>query len=370
MAILQNGPLPPVDYSERPGSPEESYVGQEGKVTRTFDVAWDERWLFMQSALGFSYVATANGGKFVTRFPPWAYPGVQDVDFASVDNWLYATSVERVEGLGYPSDLVRGQNPKDAQDVYRYEIARVTLGFTSLSYRVFTDEQMANLVLNEGDGTFSQAALDSYGNPDEASLLRYVSRHVQPNSEYLRLPGGQMLWATNDSGGMLQAPSGAVGQGKILATLEIQYTWHQVPLFPRHIFDYIGCVNNDGTLGAPAALLDLSSGSLVFQDNAPGLVGTGNFAPGTLLLTGIELKPYRQIVGTYAFDITYRMKYFSAINPQTGQKYSPERGHNYFLRWQGGTNYGYELLTATGRPDGRPVYDKKNFANLFRLTEQ
>jgi hypothetical protein len=365
---LQNGNLQPVGYTERPGSPQESYVNNEGKVTRVFDVRWDSRGLFYDSLLGYSQVAYNRGQPYVSRVPPITY-----FDDQTNEPWLYATSIERVEGVGFPSSTFqRGQTLVDNNNIYQYEIARITVGYQALTYRVMDDKRMLNqaTLIDDVDGvTYAiPAATDAYGNPDESSLLRYVSRHIQPNTEYLRLPGGQMKWATNTSGGNTNVSSGALGMGKIISTAEIQYTWHQVPIIPDHIYKYVGCVNNDGYLTSQGTLLDMPTGPPPFSDNCPGLDQPRNFAPGTLLLTGIELKPYRQITGHYAYDITYRMKFFSALLAD-GTLYNPERGHNYFLRWQGGSNYGYELLTADGTVGGRTIYDAKLFANLFRLYE-
>jgi hypothetical protein len=108
-----------------------------------------------------------------------------------------------------------------------------------------------------------------------------------------------------------------------------------------------------------------------------------SFATGTLLLTGVDLKTYRGIGGQFLCDITYKMKHFSALAPKTttqppplpvvpaGSTYTPERGHNYILRWdhvteQGGQKkftYSYDLIM---NDDNAMIYREKDFAELFR----
>jgi hypothetical protein len=358
MAYRVNGPYGPVVYEEHRGSPEEAYTNQEGKVTRTFDVYWFDRWTFCLAMLGTSVLGFRNSHRYVQRVAPFAYPGVFDVENTgdTETHWLYATSIERIEGLGQPranppasSQLYGpdmavpfGVNPIDFRGVYAYNVARITVGFQPLPYRVYDDDNLLTGV-SVNDSTTEITAVDAFGNPDESKLLRYVSRHIQPNAEYLTLPGGQLYWPDG-------TPSGSLGVGKVIATSEVQFTWHQVPVIPDGIFAQVGTVNHAD-----------------FVDYAPGLYQSRTYAQGTLLLTGVELKPFRQVNGDYAYDITYRMKHFSAVNPATGALYSPEQGHNYFLRWKNGSDYSYEKLTTRTGGLGVGVYLESDFTKLFKV---
>src|SRR5581483_7616770 len=154
-------------YAERPGSPEESFASQTGRVRRTFDVPWPQRWTFCQAMLGWSeFVQTAPGYGYISRTPPQAYDAIGRI--ATGENgqgfqpWLYASSIERMEGVGLPGQGAGvndvgslGVSPAangglelfDDNNIFQYAFARITVGYEALPYRVVSDEEMAEGVV-------------------------------------------------------------------------------------------------------------------------------------------------------------------------------------------------------------------------------
>lgn len=364
------------EYKERPDSPGESYAGGVGKARRTFDVRWEDRLDFLAGMLGWSEPRFATDGTFlyVKRVPPIPYPAVevpgnrfQVVNKReSRDYWLYASSVESIEPIGVNRDRLAKPGPfrpedlwavvKDDKDMFAHALARITINYEALPYRVTTDNDMFSMKFQV------TTAGPTLGAVDESYMWRYVSRTVQPHAEHLTLPFGVLKWGpdapTNGAAAAGVDPSMA-GQvvtnqtGKIVPSIELVFTWHQVPGFPEQAFKMIGRVN-----------------SQPIYDYSPGTSRAWTYGAGTLLFLGMELKSYRMSTGVYCNDVVYRMKYFSGINPTTGAPYSPERGHNYFLGFNNRdpattTNgYGYYSLVDAA---GNGVYEAADLRQLFTL---
>lgn len=336
-------------YAERPDSPTEMYAGGIGKAKRTFDVRWEDRVRFMTAVLGWSEPIYTDLGAFsyIRRQPPLAYPAIQIVKNSKIgwatepsEFWLHAVSVDSVEPIGIDRSRLSDPPPsgssqivaetEDPDGLFRHDRARITVSFEALPYRVLADDQVpATIALTAA----------------EYNMYRYVSRTIQPHAEHLTLNFGQLFWAADAPGGLANQP--ATNQvGKIIPSLELVFTWHQVPGFPEQAFNMIGRIN-----------------SFAITDYAPGTLRSFTYAAGTLLFTGMELKTYRMSTGIYCNDVVYRMKYFSAIDPSTGNKYSPERGHNYFIA-PGTTGISYAKLEDAA---GRGVYQEADLRELFKL---
>lgn len=349
----------------REGSLKERYVGNNCSVSIQYDVSWLNRWKFALALLGNSQIAThASGKKYIHRVLPHGYfgtiipvvPGDRDLP----KSWLWASQLENMEGkapIGY-----------DANGAPLYKEARLTVTYETVSFRMATDREMIN------DG---QVMPGTGGMPDEAERLgRYVTRFIQPTAEYFALPHGRFHWATSTTtagNAYLGSPVTGSQLGFIIPFQELVYIWHQVPRIRKA---------SDGR--PPAYAVPKAIRKLLGAVNSVTFDG---FDPGTLLLTAVEVKPYRWIGGFYYADITYKMKYMNAVKPIDGTHYNPPRGHNYFLQMPkpptgdvntgiGFVDYNYELIShnanplTTGPNPGIRVYREFDFKELFRPDQE
>lgn len=364
-----------VSYDEVPGSPQEMVQGDGFKVRRTFLVEWNKRWLFVYGMLGgpyFNPVPLLDYG-WISRRLPQGYKttasGLGGNGGLPSGHWMFPLSVEGIEGLGKILSV-------DADGVATYEKAKVSLLYETVTWKILSDAKMKE------NGYVDP----SFGNPDEATVQRYVTKFYQPTAEYLTLPFMGMVWSEQLSTpvDLSVQPVAVPGSlGVLVPATEIMYLWRQVPGRPLALDTHIGSVNDAEFDG---------------------------YRRGTLLLTSIDLKPYRWFLGQIVWDITYKMKYFEpqtkphrnaagniitdangipydSTTDRTGTAINEYYGHNHFLRYKPGGNNTpdgwldpvYNLISHNGvRPTagfsvnrqmttGRTVYEYKDFKYLFRL---
>lgn len=347
-------PTKAIQYSVHPGMLDESYADGKGRVRVQYDVTWADRWDFCLFWLGYSEVSQlgTSGPKYVSRVTPQPYRGSvaetrPGTDQDSSQFWLWATAVEKIEGHSPAGiDVVTGAP--------LFEFARITIVYESLTYRIVTDQEM---VLK---GKVANGVID------ESTLCRNVTRVVHPTAEYLTLGFGRYRWAegaTPPKGNFLTGAN----IGITVPSQEVVYTWHQVPRSkPR------------SDAGPPSYAVPEAAkkaiGTVNKYDFDFNTDGTPKFPAGTLLLTAIEVKPYRWIHNYYYSDVTYKMRYFNAVRPGTfpPEHYATPKGHNYFLYTpqpqenNNFQNYDYYLLTHDGEPTGIKVYQESDFKDLFR----
>lgn len=328
-----------ITYNERPDSPQERYSGQQGGATRIFDVPWEFRWDFAQTMVGFSEAVSyvKNGKKlyYIKRYLPQPYP--QPLKIRTKDNteitWMYATDIASIQGLS--------PTKTDNDGNLEFQYARITIQYSTLTYRLKKDEEMPprlGIVGDEGWAEWPQKNDD-----DDLSNFpntRYITRHIQPTAEYLRLPFGVFKWVydiTETPDDPSLRANVANGAGTIVPSTEVVYTWHQVPFVPRKIRDYLGCVNEFG--------FDV-------------------FESETLLLVAAEVRPYRQIGGLPAYDVVYKMKHF---NPPGRNANSNRRGHHNRLLKQEVNKDGWEWrrVSSNGKTTDECIYAKVDFEQLF-----
>ena len=202
MAYLNVPGAAAIWYSERPDSPSESYAGGVGKARRVFDVRWTDRLKFLSRMLGYSEPVYFSNGNFshVKRTPPVAYPPITITSNRRIgqyiepsEYWLHATSVDNIEPVGIDRSPLERRPPgrasdlvvetRDADNMFTHALARITLSYEALPYRVVTDDGMKSLGFYASDAPF------------EYSFYRYVSRTAQPHAEHLTLPFGVLRWA-------------------------------------------------------------------------------------------------------------------------------------------------------------------------------
>lgn len=353
-----------------PGSPTYLLANGGSRAERTFLVAWDDRHRLCQALLGYSKLANVDSverrtSTYVTRYPPHAMPDL--LDPVSADRqphrqwWLYATQVTGMEGLEPLQEAELNALPS-------YRWARLKVLYEGLTYRILSDEQL----VAESEW-IRKSSINGVPNPDpdhayEWYIERYVTRTVKPTVEYLSLGRGKMKYVDENKDPF---PDGAA---VVQASAEVVYTWHQVPFLPRGARQHIGKVNRDW--------FDPEHESH-FKPQGNTNEEFHGFAPGTLLYTSAEVRPYRTAVGTFVQDVTYRMKHMERFDTTPGGARLLGRGHNYFLRWdKDNSRLRYYKVTDNGEEDeigdpipgqvkapgtGRAVFPYADFRELFTL---
>ncbi len=350
----QAGRYGPVEYDEVPmGSPTYALARGQHKVERTFIVKWSDRDAFLKCTLGFPYLVTTNESApyngFVQRFMPLSTQDLTDPDATADTPWLLASAVTRMEGKGARGFI-------DASTfIPVYEKAQITLLFESSTYKHYTDAQMPTLNAPNGTRVIVEGFVPT---PAQAfSLRRYITKIRKPSAEFIQLPRGFMNWAYDNPtfAQLLTLPPRAdFATAQLQASLEIQWTWHEVPFVPEASRLYIGYVNQ-----------------------FPVTDGKDTYNAETLLLLSADIKPYRTAAGAFVNDITYRCKYFEP---------EPGKGHNHFLRYEASFNrLTRQRITTTGYSSTvtaprvipgtttlvntllvpKNVYPSADFANLF-----
>lgn len=201
-------------------------------------------------AIGTNPGAYISSGKWVGpkqrdklhREIPWICPYIP---------WLYATAVTNVKGV-----KAFGKFPVVGNVAPRltFDRARFNVTFTTLPYRVLTDDQLAK----KFDGDESQ---------------RYVFKPLKSTSEYISIMPGFFRYKEGRPGppnGPPGVPGGPglgqkfpLGVAKILTKVDLEWTWYNVPenfifnnqQYPANILNGMGCVNSAAIWGYPKGTL-------------------------------------------------------------------------------------------------------------------
>ncbi len=214
-------------------------------------------------------VAGAAGGQYISRITP-----MTALPFTQLSNgrpYLFAVSMS---GTGWgvpPGGIVK--NPTLNFPIYYQTKARVH--FETLTYDILTDAQMIAFGL-----------VDANGNPDEATLARYVTREMSPGTEYLTLPQGGFQFVNTGTSPV------AGTAGKLTPNYDISLTWELVPqscvgtvlynpgLTNPPIDNCLGHVNNAGFPPVPF------TGQQGLSTAVPSSQGTGYQVGDILILQG------------------------------------------------------------------------------------
>lgn len=330
-------------YSERVGSPQESFSGDTFRAKRIFDVPYNARWAFIQYMVGDAYV-TSRGN--IQRILPDQYyaqwGNLAQQAYGATKAFMTCTGVESIEPLGQQYENYTNFGPGTKITFASYDIARVTLTYSSVTYDILSDEKM--------------------GGQSEYYCLRYVSIFRQPTAEFLTLPMGAFKWVELDDDGKVKIdkktnrPAGirvSGSNGKIVSAAEVIMIHHQVPGISPAIKTHIGCVNKNDWKEMRAKA-------------------------GQLLLTNAEIKPYKWLDGRRLYDVTYKFKFLDPDPKGTLENPSMPRGHNWFLQFypvdvsskatekdllEGMPEY--KLITHDGTLEGRRVYEYADMKDLF-----
>jgi hypothetical protein len=335
------------NYFERPGSPNEQYSGDTFRATRTFDVPWYARWAFIRYMLG---VPTLVGNFAISRELPdqyYAFFGGTTNNLSTPKAFMVANSLNGIECLGQQSETANGVGPGTKITYCMYDWARITIGYESVTYNVKSDAEIG------------------LGSSNEYGLRRFTTVFRQPTAEFLTLPFGAFKWVELDDNGReiidlkTGQPTGirvSGSNGKIVAAAEVILVHHKVPGVPDAIRTHIGTVN-------------------LFDWPEIGAL------KGQLLLSNVELKPYRWLNEKRLFDITYKFKFMDPDPKASLANPTMPRGHNWFLQHfpvsttsklgadinellQGDPKY--KLMTSNGKLTGRTVYQYADFKDLFK----
>lgn len=300
--------------------------GQTLAVRRVFDVPWADRWIFIMGTLGYSKVVDGSTTQ-VTRIIPMSYE-LQGLPAADGNPFIYATVVERIEGIG-----LRGNN----DGVGKYVTARISVGFEGVEYLVLSDQAFAatNIPpsLDEGEQFVRNTPRP-----------RFVSKKYVPNAEFLTLPHGQFKWVLANAQGNEIPGNIVVGShGRIIPGAEMVMVWHRAPRAPiPAIENCLGGINNVGFAGYPEK---------------------------RLRLVAAEVTPYRWLLGSRLYDVKYHFRAF--IPPQNVDNVA-NANWNYFIYFAAGERPVYRQLTHNGRSianpqnPGTPVFPEVNFQTLFQ----
>lgn len=286
-----------VEFAE--GTPKGSFALDSGRVPRRIKVEWDPFQNLIQQAiidfLGYAELRVTGGVTWIHRETPHKYRNFPN---RSGDFWLWCTSVPGIEGIAPLS--------KDDNDTQTYRLAELQLQYTSLTYKIVEDS-----------ATLGTTGMWS-GIPDEARLLRYVTRLPKPMGKILTLPQGMMRvqgpfdqpGGTNAYG----AKPGIIREGLPFRVggAKLTYIHHVRPDVPSAaIQNCLNTVNN--------AVFD------------------GFYPAETLLFEDVDIKPFNSPLGDRVYDIHYFFKYQPNVSPVS----KVARGHNFVLR---------KVITALGPP--------------------
>lgn len=296
--------------------------GQNGsRVERPVLVGWREVSQAKQDFLGFSQVKVAGADSYISRTIPHAYEGETDTQGLP---WLWAQDVPNVEAMG-----ARGKRASGAPD---FEQALMTVLYTSRTYGVFDDN---NPGLQGAAADPNGAANPLDGLPDEATLLRYVTKLYKPTNRAITIPRALMQWVPQGA-----EPAAPIMEaiGKREPGIELTYVHHLRPDVPRAaIAQAMGKVNDAAFDGYEA---------------------------GTLLCNEPDIEPIVLPIGEIAYDVHFHFRYL----PKYDLSGTP-RGHNWFLRcWTqaGVTSIDYRRVNTKSDGTGTDVFPTFNFMKLFR----
>lgn len=283
-------------------SPKGAFSMRASKFMRTFDVAWLNGGLAVYQLLGYPQLDNSNPmDPVITRYLPQ-----QDADFP----WMVATNVLSLEGVGQRSYYIA-----NGLKAAKYEKARIVVEFSMPDYDILEDDY----ITTEFD--------------------RFTTFCTKPAAEYLSVPQtGTLTWSQGPNTG--KSFPGNVGF--VVGNIDMTWNWLQIPYeaIPFDaVQDIIGRVNKyDWEL-------------------FPG----GPTAPaGTLLLTSWEPVRYNSPFGARTWDVNYTARY----NPRLHNNFYDFSAPGYPNPFLQASTDGV-LYSAGSVPDGKLLYDERDFFDLF-----
>ena len=246
-----------------PGSA--SFDSSGGTAKMDFVVARDQMPGIATNILGASAV-NQNGG--LNRSVPLAHP-----EF----NWLYATKISTVQGIGPYGIDESGKGPLSVADnidraypqyFCLFEKYRISVQFEARPYLVLTDEQLAGFSATRRDYVGTDL-MNTTQWTDPAEWGRFVSVRRKPKAELLPSNYGSFYMISPDLGGTgFQQVNQATGAGPRIPIVmnEVEIKWYFVPFYMTQNTNWkktYGTVHSNGAEVQP--FYDFSTGSLLLQ---------------------------------------------------------------------------------------------------------
>jgi hypothetical protein len=254
----------------------------------------------------------------------------------TIPSRVQATNNATVPGA-YPegtlATMITSFGNVDPTAICKYKLARITVSFENSPFRILSNVTIKTS--NEG----------------KEELLNdiFTTFFRMPTAEFLSLPFGAYRYVHQDTSKRYVVQGSNM---RLVAQEEILLSWHRVPFIPDSVRTAIGSVNDDWF---PISHLALTDNREEFDLNDRIWA-----APGTLLLTNVEIKPYKHFFSRRVYDINYKFKYFHATeqdstgalvsaysdtntviasNPcepslrERNKCQKQAKGHNYFLKY-------------------------------------
>jgi len=335
-----------------PADGESGFVGSfSNDATRVESSIQVRNWQLLQTAIaeftGYPVLRRiATGVAWIDRRTPHAHQEFRDLLYNQP--WLYCTSVSRVEGRSLDETTA-------FQDPPTYRMAHLRLVHQSLTYEILenNDPRMQFAVdpapLPGEPGQDNPLLGTNF--PDEATLMRYVTKWPKPFNRMITVPRALAKFVLESGdrppkkGDDTDASTGPVlfeGVGYPEPGQVLRYTWH---LVPRE--------------GMPLDQANRTTGKV----NRYRFDG---YPARTLLCEAPEYIPIRSANGQRLADIHYTFRYLGKFGRNDGL----QKTWNHFLRYVDRSDLNhfldYRLVTMTGTSSGAPVFMTEDFSKLFR----
>lgn len=248
-------------------------------------------------------------------------------DMVSGEDPLYVG--ENAPPYAFPEGVFEQDGPLhgklDATAVCKYKLARITVSYENVQHRI------------------RQSQSSAWAGIEELVYDSFMTFYRLPTAEVLSLPLGAFRFYDKDPSKRYVVTGSNM---RLESQEEIMITWHQVPFVPDAVRSHIGKVNDNWF---PIGHLHIADNSTEIDLNKRVFA-----APGTLLLTNVELKPSKGFFSRRIYDINYKFKYFHATedgelaysddifikashpcDPNGSQLVCQKmaKGHNFFLRY-------------------------------------
>jgi hypothetical protein len=277
-------------------------------------------WKAAQDFLGYSFVKTVGANKYISRATPAFHPdftAANNVGTQDIIKLFEVDDITRMEGT-----VEQGQ---DGNLVGQHYEAKVGLSYSSLPYVTMADGDLQKVVTT--------------GFPDESTLWRYVSCHLETSTVWHKFRQLSALrWF--DGTPLTQTTSFSEFKG------DLYVTWHQIPVeaVPMTAIRALTKKTNIADFG-----LIVAPGGVPIVSKYPGLYGSpiiGYYKAQTLTFESPKFeKAYRMSNGKFATDITYHFEW----SPYGSNSFPRAFAPLFFsgITWGGGTDANGDYIVTT-----------------------
>jgi hypothetical protein len=308
-----------VDFTELRGSPSGSATPDGTTAQRKLKVAWDDFPTAMREAVGW---AERQGAGKLSRWLPESFPRLTVINKPNYPS-LYAVSVGW-EPWGYdwkdPDDPVGGGGANTIDEtsqgrVHRYSHAILTVGYSTLPYNVYADDEISG---------------------DESR--RFTNVTSKASAKMVSLRGTDLVW--DDAAITSGVNTKKVNADALMVEAEetVQVYWHRLPV---------------EAVASVAAQPDLVAGS-AYLDNLVGCVNSAaiwGYAAGTLLFFPADIQVKQDWYMGDSCEVTLQMVH-------------NRNGHNKIYL---AADQAYRLVKSDAASGARRIFAEANFADAFKI---